>query len=211
LIAQPGSGWSYSNLGYEVLGYVIEKVSHRSYASFIQTHIFGPVGMSSSGYDDTRAKPRHLAIGYNDAYTAADYVDMSNASSAAGVYSTVGDLYRWDQALSNGKVAGPKTVARMYGWYWTLCSDTCPVPPDPPEQGYKTPVWQAGYGYGWGIARLRRSHHRLYAASGGFEGNLPYNGRYPDDKVDIIVLTNQDDVDIAGIVQMLEQAALAKR
>jgi CubicO group peptidase (beta-lactamase class C family) len=211
LNSRPGSMWSYSNLGYVVLGYVIEKVSHRSYGSFLQTHIFTPAKMSDSGYNDTLTKPKRLAVGYNDAYTAAAYVDMSNAYSSAGVYSTVGDLYRWDQALSTARVASPKTVSRMFTSYWTLCRTRCPVPPDPPEWGYKTQVWQAGYGYGWGTARLQHSHHRLFVAAGGFEGDLPYNGRYPDDKADIIVLTNQDDVDIAAIVRLLEHAVLQER
>jgi CubicO group peptidase (beta-lactamase class C family) len=167
--------------------------------------------MSSSGYNDTLTKPNHLAVGYNNAYTAADYADMSHAFSSAGVYSSVGDLYRWDRALSTSRVEFPETVSQMFTSYWTLCRTGCPVPPDPPEWGYKTPVWQAGYGYSWGAARLQRSHHRLFAAAGGFDGDLPYNGRYPDDKVDIVVLTNQDDVDMAVIVQLLEGAVLEKR
>jgi CubicO group peptidase (beta-lactamase class C family) len=133
---------------------------------------------------------------------------MSNAFSAAGVYSTVEDLYRWDRALSTATLASGQVITRMFTPYLTLCRRTCPSAPDPPEWGYKTRVSQAGYGYGWGIARLLLSHHRLVAAAGGFSSGLSYNGRYPDDKVEIIVLTNQDDVDIAGVVDLLEKAVL---
>jgi hypothetical protein len=76
--------------------------------------------------------------------------------------------------------------------------------------GYKTSVSEDGYGYGWGIARLQPSHHRLLVAAGGFITGPAYNGMYPDDKVDIIVLTNQDDVDIARTVALLQRAVLGK-
>lgn len=209
LIARPGSIWSYSNLGYVVLGFIIEKVSRHSYGSYLQSHIFAPLRMSSSAYFLT-ARPRHLAVGFADAYSQSRKVDMSNAFSAAGVYSTVGDLYRWDRALSDSVAVPRDLVNKMFTPYVTICRTNCFVPGDPPEMGYKTSVSEDGYGYGWGIARLKPSHHRLVAAAGGFSAGLAYNGMYPDDKVDIIVLTNQDDVDIARIVALLQRAVLGK-
>ncbi len=209
LIARPGSTWSYSNLGYDVLGFIIEKVSHRSYGSYLETHIFAPLRMSGSAYFPT-ARPRRLAVGYADAYSQSQNVHMSNAFSSAGVYSTVGDLYRWDRALSDSAVAPRDVVNKMFTPYVTICRNNCLAPGDPPESGYKTPVSEDGYGYGWGIARLQPSHHRLFGAAGGFSAGLAYNGMYPDDKVDIIVLTNQDDVDIARTVALLQRAVLGK-
>jgi CubicO group peptidase (beta-lactamase class C family) len=207
LLARPGSTWSYSNLGYDVLGFIIEKVSHRSYGGYLQAHIFAPLKMSDSAYF-FQARPRRLAVGYADAYSQSDSVDMSNAFSAAGVYSTVDDLYRWDRALSDAAVVPPALVGTMFGSYVTICRNNCPVPGDPPESGYTTSVSRDGYGYGWGIARLQPSHHRLFGSAGGFSGGLAYNGVYPDDRVEIIVLTNQDDADIAGIVALLQRAVL---
>jgi CubicO group peptidase (beta-lactamase class C family) len=209
LIARPGSNWSYSNLGYCVLGFIIEKVSRRSYGSYLQGHIFAPLRMAGSAYF-LAARPRRLAVGYADAYARSENVNMSGAFSSAGVYSTVDDLYRWDRALTGSGVAPRDVVGKMFTPYVTICRSYCPVPGDPPESGYKTQVSQDGYGYGWGIARLRPSNHRLFGAAGGFSSGLAYNGMYPDDKVDLIVLTNQDDVDIAGIVALLQLAALGK-
>lgn len=208
LIAKPGSSWSYSNLGYVVLGYVIEKVSGISYGSFLRNHIFLPAHLSHSGYNDTLAKPQHLAVGYQDAFTRSGYIDMSNAFSSAGVYSSVGDLFRWDKALSKATVASRAVISRMFTPYWTLCRGSCPVPPPQPEWNYRTAVSRASYGYGWAIANLRGTHHRLFAAAGGFRGALQYNGRYPDDKAVIIVLTNEDDIDMDQVVQMLQNAVL---
>lgn len=210
LIDHPGSGWSYSNLGYDVLGYIAEKVSHQSYGSYLRARIFAPAHMSSSAYFET-TRPTKLAVGYADAFSTSYHVQMSNAFSSAGVYSTVGDLYRWDAALAKSAVAPSALVTKVFTPYVTVCLNNCVAPPDSPELGYKTPVAQDAYGYGWGIARLRRSHHRLYGAAGGFSGGLAFNGRYPDDKVTIIVLTNQDDVDIARVVALLERAVLRKQ
>jgi CubicO group peptidase (beta-lactamase class C family) len=207
LIARPGSTWSYSNSGYDVLGYIIEKLSHRSYGSFLQTRIFGPARMSSSAYYPTK-KPTNLAVGYSNAYSVAPRVEMSGAFSSAGVYSTVVDLYRWDRALSSASIASPRVVASLFKSYVTICRKYCAVPSLPAETGYKTPVAQAAYGYGWGVARLQPSLHRLYAAAGGFSTGQSYNGQYPDDKVEIIVLTNDDNVDIAQAVRLLQDAVL---
>jgi CubicO group peptidase (beta-lactamase class C family) len=209
LIARPGSVWSYSNLGYDVLGYIIEKTGQRSYGSYLQTHIFGPAGMSSSAYFLAR-KPTRLAVGYADAYSISHHVDMSGAFASAGVYSTVGDLYRWDQALSTPAVAPLRVVAEMFTPYVTVCRNNCPLPPDAAESCYRTGVAQDGYGYGWGVLRLARSHHRLFCAVGGFSTGQSYNGRYPDDRVTVVVLTNQDDVDIARVVALLERPGLRK-
>jgi CubicO group peptidase (beta-lactamase class C family) len=209
LIARPGSTWSYSNLGYYVLGFIIEKVSRRSYGSYLQAHIFAPLRMFSSAYFLT-ARPRRLAVGYADAYSQSENVQMSNAFSSAGVYSTVRELYRWDRALSGSAVAPRDVVSKMFTPYVTICRNNCVAPGDPPELGYKTSVSEDGYGYGWGIARLQPSHHRLLVAAGGFITGPAYNGMYPDDKVDIIVLTNQDDVDIARTVALLQRAVLGK-
>ena len=61
---QPGEKWSYSNSGYVLLGYLIEKVSGESYEKFVQENIFGPLGMKDSGYDSNSAIIPRRAAGY---------------------------------------------------------------------------------------------------------------------------------------------------
>src|SRR5713101_3187260 len=61
---QPGEKWNYSNSGYVLLGYLIEKISGQPYAKFVQENIFTPLGMTSSGYDSNTAIIRHRAAGY---------------------------------------------------------------------------------------------------------------------------------------------------
>ena len=78
---QPGEKWKYDNTGYVFLGYIVEKVSGESYADYVKKHIFGPLEMDDTGYDDTRAILKGRAAGYARGgpagYLNADYVDMA--------------------------------------------------------------------------------------------------------------------------------------
>ena len=96
---QPGEKWSYSNSGYIVLGYIIERTSGQSYEDFLQQSIFTPLNLSNTGYDHNSSS---LAVGYPDRHSTlpAEFIDMSIPYAAGALYSTVEDLYRWEQALS---------------------------------------------------------------------------------------------------------------
>jgi CubicO group peptidase (beta-lactamase class C family) len=61
---QPGEKWNYSNSGYVLLGYLIEKISQQSYRQFVQENIFNPLGMKDSGYDSNSEIILHRASGY---------------------------------------------------------------------------------------------------------------------------------------------------
>ena len=89
----PGNRWKYSNSGYIVLGYIIEKVSGQPYASFLQNNIFNPLQMVDTGYDDNRRLTTHRAAGYSEPTVGADYIDMSVPYAAGGLYSTVEDVF----------------------------------------------------------------------------------------------------------------------
>jgi CubicO group peptidase (beta-lactamase class C family) len=95
---QPGEKWSYSNSGYIVLGLIIEQASGKSYEEFLHHNIFVPLQMNNSGYDHNDGS---LAIGYSGGigqWRTAPYIDMSIPYAAGGLYATVEDMYRWDQA-----------------------------------------------------------------------------------------------------------------
>jgi len=112
----PGTKWEYSNSGYDVLGYLIEKLSGETYAKFVQDNIFTPLGMKDSGYDSSTEIIRQHAVGYvhgADGLAVAPYVDMSTFYSAGALYSTTEDLLKWEEALFGGKVVSPASLARM--------------------------------------------------------------------------------------------------
>ncbi|MEO5860631.1 MAG: serine hydrolase [Pyrinomonadaceae bacterium] len=165
----PGAKMSYSNSGYFLLGVIIEKTSGKTYADFLQENIFTPLGMQESGYDDPLRIIMHRAAGYQrqiGKLLNAAYTDMSVPYAAGSLYSTTGDLLKWDQALYGEKLASKQTINKTFT----------------PSTG------ESGYGYGWGISK--KFGRRSISHGGGIYGFATDISRYPDDKVTVIVLSN---------------------
>jgi CubicO group peptidase (beta-lactamase class C family) len=185
---QPGERWSYSNSGYVLLGYVIEKVSGKSYEAFMQENIFDPLKMTGSGYDSPARIIKHRASGYQPSGNAminAPYLDMTIPHAAGALYSTVEDLYLWDQALYTEKLISKRSFDAMF-----------------------TPV-KNGYGYGWGINKqfgLTRIEH-----GGGINGFATFIARYPEAKAVVIVLSNFAQARTQNIATELAKLALADK
>src|SRR4030095_2136360 len=99
---QPGEKWDYTNKGYIVLGYLIERISGQSYEEFVQENIFKPLGMNDSGYDSNSAVIARRAAGYAPSPNGpvnAGFIHMSIPFAAGALYSTTEDLLRWEQGL----------------------------------------------------------------------------------------------------------------
>jgi CubicO group peptidase (beta-lactamase class C family) len=112
----PGSERAYSNSGYLLLGLVIEKVSGESYAQFIKENLLDPAGMRDSGYDTHATLIHDRASGYTygpGGFENAPYVDMNLPFAAGGLYSTTGDLLRWERALFGGKILSRTSLEQM--------------------------------------------------------------------------------------------------
>ena len=130
----PGSKYAYNNSGYFLLGAIIERVTGKTYEQVLQENIFNPIGMKNTGYDHHNTLMEKRASGYArnlDGYTNAPYLDMSIPYAAGSMYSTVEDLYLWDQALYTEKVLSAKSKELMYkpflddyayGWVVTTLS-----------------------------------------------------------------------------------------
>jgi len=164
---EPGTKWNYSNSGYILLGYLIEKISGQSYSDFVQQNIFTPLGMKDSGYDSNSTIIAHRAAGYTPGKSSpvnAGFVHMSIPFSAGALYSTTEDLLRWEQGLFGGKVLKPESLAKM----------TTPFKQD----------------YAFGLAVSTNSGHKMIAHDGGIEGFNTALAYYPDDKLVVAVLAN---------------------
>ncbi len=164
---QPGEKWNYSNSGYVLLGYLVEKISGQSYKDFVQENIFKPLGMNDSGYDSNSAIILHRAYGYApgpDGPVNAGYIDMSIPFSAGALYSTTHDLLRWEQGLFGGKLLSAGSLKKMI-----------------------TPFKQ-DYACGLGVRTVRG--HTEIDHGGGIEGFNTELAYYPDDKLTIVVLAN---------------------
>jgi CubicO group peptidase (beta-lactamase class C family) len=179
----PGQRWNYSNSGYILLGAIIEQLAGRSYEQFMREQIFGPLAMADSGYDRHTPLLPHRAAGYakrDGAIVNAAYIDMSNPYAAGALYSTVGDLCLWDQALYAERLIPQELLDTMF----------TPAPiAEPP--GY------ADYGYGWAI--YRSFERRCVGHGGGIFGFSTSLTRFLDDRVLIVVLGNLESPYVPAI------------
>ena len=114
---EPGTKFNYSNSGYFLLGAIIEKVTGKPYEQVLKENIFDPVGMKNTGYDHYDQIISKRATGYiktPKGYQNAPYLDMSIPYAAGSLYSTVEDLYLWDQALNGEKILSAKSKEAMF-------------------------------------------------------------------------------------------------
>ena len=114
---EPGSKFNYNNSAYFILGAIIEKLHGKPYAQVVQENIFTPAGMTNSGYDLSSPLIAKRASGYaktGRGYINAPYLDMSIPYAAGSLYSTVEDLYLWDQALHGDKILSAKSKELMF-------------------------------------------------------------------------------------------------
>lgn len=129
LLFEPGTGYQYSNYNYNLLAMILEKVGGKSYPELLQTKIFDPLHMSSTGVKENDSVAPPFATGYEYGLLKdpeiADYTHPSMSLGAGDIYSTVGDLYRWDQALYADQLISdsikqlmftPYTNRYGYGW-----------------------------------------------------------------------------------------------
>jgi CubicO group peptidase (beta-lactamase class C family) len=174
----PGQKWLYNNSGFFLLGYIVEKVSRQSYADYLRSTFFEPLGMKDTGVHEVSAVLQHEATGYsfeNGKVSKALNWDMSKAGGAGALYSTVRDLYRWNEAVFNGKVLKDSTLKAAFTPVKTASDD--------PSQPKST-----GYGYGWGIDSLRGALE--IGHGGGLNGFLSYLLRLPQQNFTVTVLAN---------------------
>ena len=163
----PGEKMSYSNSGYILLGYVIEKITGGSYEQFVRDNIFTPLGMKDSGYDSNSAIIERRAAGYSPSPSGpinAGYVHMSIPHAAGALYSTTEDLLRWEQGLFGGKVVSAASLKKM----------TTPFKNN----------------YALGVVVQTADGRTVVNHGGGIEGFNTFLAYYPDDKLTVVVLSN---------------------
>ncbi|MGC4022252.1 MAG: serine hydrolase domain-containing protein [Cyclobacteriaceae bacterium] len=177
LIFKPGERWDYSNSGYIVLGYIIEKVTGKSYEQVLQENIFTPLKMTNSGYDNSRTVMKNRARGYEKngrLYINATFIDMSVPYSAGSMYSTVEDLYLWDQALYGNQLLRKENMDLLFAKH--------------------IPTGWGHYGYGWNIEEMSIGNTMekisMVGHGGGINGFHTELTRIQSDKSFIILLDN---------------------
>lgn len=172
---EPGTKWAYSNTNFFLLGMIVEKLSGRSYAEYMEGEFFKPLGLAHTRYDVSRALIPERARGYDfDPATRTPInslpINMVSAGGAGGLMSTAGDLIRWQIALTGGRAIDAASFQQMIA---------APV---------STGRGDADYGFGLVIDQFA-GQHRIWHNGGinGFNSNLTW---LPDAGLRIALISN---------------------
>ncbi|MNZ91582.1 putative penicillin-binding protein PbpX [compost metagenome] len=166
LLMEPGDTFSYTNVGYVILGQLIEKISGQTYEDYMQEHIFKPLGMNrtfSESYDHISVEDQ--AEGYESSDSPVSFEKLPPGQG--GISSTVEDLYLWDQALYTNKLVSYDTLETIFTNYI--------------RSGEQ-------YGYGWFIDN---SLMGIYYHDGLLPGFSSYLLRDTGKHHTVIILSNQ--------------------
>jgi len=192
LLFTPGEQFLYSNLGYILLGKIIEVVATTSYENYLQSTFFEPLGMKHTYYDQNRMVMPHQIEGYSkdkDHFHPADYLDMKIPFSAGGLRSNVDDIYLWYQALYNGQVL-PKSILNKAHTPFVL------------NNGMKIP-----YGLGWKAGNIKGV--RSIKHDGVIQGFTSFALYLPEKELFVALFSNCDcNLDIEAPASKLAAIAI---
>lgn len=188
---EPGSRWAYNNSGYYLLGVVIETVTGQPFDEVLRERILDPMNLTNTGYDHYTDIVDSMATGYvkfGPGYERAPYLDTSVPYAAGMMYSTVEDLYRWDQLLyGKGPFSNAETMDLWFGPHARINSEDEASP---------------HYGYGWMVHELPLAEDtvRVVSHGGGIFGFTTGFWRMPDERRTVILMdnTNSSHVDAIG-------------
>ncbi|MEP5612094.1 MAG: serine hydrolase domain-containing protein [Cyclobacteriaceae bacterium] len=176
----PGSQFRYSNFGYAMLGYIIEVISGQDYFDYLKQTIFTPLSMTQTFYDDPRMLITNRSEGYkfSNGQLANDALKDPAGYAAGGILSSTEDILKWSTALTSDIILDEEVRRKMFQPYLE------------------------NYGLAWTIT-VRNGRTR-YDHNGGTHG---YNSRivyYPEEKMLIAILGNNEDVRSATITCVME-------
>ncbi len=190
----PGSAGKYNSSGYYLLGYVIEKVTGKPYQQALDDMILHPLRMVRSGYEAPERVVDRKATGYlkspSGEYESAAPMHMANGYSAGGMYSSAGDLLRWDRALYGTTLLSESAKQRMF----------TPYAKDDVRR-------DLGFGYGWlvGSRKIGTRDVAVHEHGGNTNGFRSLITRFPDDQRLVVILLNDGGGTITpAIYQMAE-------
>jgi len=185
---ESGAKFDYSNSNFEVLGVVIEKVSGKAYRQLLRERIFEPLGMKDTGLDDDELILPKRAQGYSPSPSGLQVArseSMSVPWAAGSMYSTTGDLLKWERGLFGGKVLSDASLKAM------------------------TTPGKGGYGFGIGIEP--KDGYRVISHGGGIEGFNTELTYVPEKQITVVVLANVNGVVPGAMAGQLLDVTLGKK
>jgi CubicO group peptidase (beta-lactamase class C family) len=189
----PGSGYSYSNVGYSLLGIVLEDISGQTYESFLRAHLFNLAGLEATGYTllKNNSFQDHIAVGYRKGDldgkpTEKSWMDDGpgwHLRANGGILTTVEEMYRWISALNEKKVLDERALMK----YLT------PYVKEDEGSGY--------YSYGWVVDSSTRGQLYWHDGGNGIFSAVACN--FPETETIIIIASNDSTIDASDLVEEL--------
>lgn len=172
----PGTEYRYSNSGYAVLAMIVEQVSGLDFANFLSENIFIPLNMRGSiAFEDGISTVPNRVYGYSnsgDHYVMDDQSLTSAVLGDGGIYSSIDDFFKWDEALVHDRLVSSEMLQEAT------------------TTGATTNGEETGYGFGWVLETYRDRTRTGHAGSTRGFRNVFH--RYPDEELSIIILTNRN-------------------
>ncbi|RNL88453.1 class A beta-lactamase-related serine hydrolase [Sinomicrobium pectinilyticum] len=198
LINNPGTIYAYSNVGYSILGIIIEKVSHTTYENYLRAQLWIPAGMKETGYILPDFKNDRMAIGFmvnkpvgfpNAPGLWADDGPGWHLRANGGILSSVSDMQKWDKALNGETVLNFEAKEKLFFPY---------VAEDPEESSF--------YGYGWTVSEAP-TKNPVYWHDGGNDVFYAIMFRIPEDKLTMVLMSNRassfDETVIEEVMELI--------
>jgi len=188
----PGEKFRYNNSGYILLGHIIEVVSGKTYAEFLEEEFFKPIGMHNSSYGEPSRLIKNRASGYSQSPTGeiinAPFLSMTQPYAAGSILSTTEDLSKWYHAIFSDKVISKANRERAHSSYKL-------------KNGKET-----GYGYGWSL--LNYKGVEIIQHGGGINGFSTASAFIPSKNTFVTVLANCNCLSPDKLLQKLGTTAI---
>jgi D-alanyl-D-alanine carboxypeptidase len=184
----PGAGWTYSNVGYQLLGRIVEQTTGTAYADLVQTRILDPLQLDNTrllvpGEPDAKQVPGHLAG------STVGEVDYATPFAAGPVTSDARDLVRYWHALLSGELVSAESLERMVEPAWPLFGDA-----------------RIRYGSGLQVAEIPDGPGTMLMHSGGIAGFAATVAWLPERELFVSVLVNERQVPAEAALWALVRA-----
>jgi CubicO group peptidase (beta-lactamase class C family) len=189
----PGAKWNYNNSGYVLLGYIIEKITGKTYAQYVEENFFKPLGMTNTLYGSDAKIIKNRASGYtngSNGYENARALSMTQPYAAGSIQSTVEDLFKWHQAVTSYKLVKKESLDKAFTKY-KLADGT-----------------EVTYGYGWGLRFLQESP--TIEHGGGINGFSTMSIYLPKEDVYVAVFSNCECMSPGDVTAKLAALAIGK-
>ena len=180
LLFKPGERYEYSNVGFSLLGIIVELVSGKNYEDFLYEALFKPAGMERTGYVRPGFLKSELAVGYREGKRWGTALDRPwrpegpgwHLRANGGILSTVGDMHRWYLALKKDAILSSSAKEKYFA-----------------PQVKEFEEGPSYYGYGWVVQPTRRGTTLIWHNGGNGIYNA-FMGFEPENDLVIIVSSN---------------------